>query len=231
MSRSGPDPFPGSGCMIQYGSCVGGDLPKARGRPGGDPGKLGEGPPPGRHEVAPREGFPMEILRYPDPFLRKRVKELPEITDEDRGKIRQMFETMYAAHGVGLAATQVGWDARVFVHNVTGEPEGEEVHVNPQVVETVGEVDDEEGCLSIPGLRAKVVRAQEVLVRSTGLDGQPQEVRHVDLAARAVQHEIDHLDGILFIQRLRPSDRIRSRRLLKDLEREYKTRQNEASIR
>ena len=173
----------------------------------------------------------MEILKYPDPFLRQRCKELPEITDEDRDRVRQMFETMYAAHGVGLAASQVGWDARVFVQNVTGEPDGEEVHCNPEVVETEGELDDEEGCLSIPGLRAKVVRAQKIVIRSTGLDGQPQEVCHVDLAARAVQHEIDHLDGILFIQRLRPADRIRSRRLLKDLEREYRTRQKEASVR
>ena len=177
-----------------------------------------------------KEGSLMEILKYPDPFLRHRTKEVPEITDEVRDQVRQMFETMYAAHGVGLAASQVGWDARVFVQNVTGEPDGEEVHVNPEVVETTGEVDDEEGCLSIPGVRAKIVRAQDILIRSTGLDGQPQEVRHVDLAARAVQHEIDHLDGMLFIQRLRPSDRIRIRRQLKDLEREYKIRQSEAAV-
>lgn len=173
----------------------------------------------------------MEILKYPDPFLRRRVEDLPEITHEVRERIARMFEAMYAAHGVGLAASQVGWDARIFVQNITGEPDGEEVHVNPEVVEMSGEVDDEEGCLSIPGVRARIVRAREVLVRSTGLDGQPQEVRHVDLAARAVQHEMDHLDGILFTQRLRPSDRLRIRRQLKELEREYKIRQQEAAIR
>ena len=171
----------------------------------------------------------MEILRYPDPFLRVRTRELDEITDEVRSKVRQMFDAMYEAKGVGLAASQVGWDARVFIQNLSGEPEGEEVHVNPVIVEHSGEDFEEEGCLSLPGLRGRVMRARIVLVQSTRLDAKPQEVRHEGLAARAVQHELDHLDGMLFIQRLRPADRVLIRRALRELEREYKTRQGQVA--
>lgn len=171
----------------------------------------------------------MVILKYPDPFLRTRIKDLAEITDDVRSKVKEMFETMYDAQGVGLAATQVGWDARVFVKNVTGSPEGEEVHINPVILEQSGEEVDEEGCLSLPGLRGRVARTEEVLVRSLGLDGEPQEIRHRGLAARAVQHEIDHLDGMLFIHRLRPADRVLIRRTLREMEKEFKARGKETA--
>ena len=173
----------------------------------------------------------MEILKYPHPFLRIRSKEVGEITDEIRAKVREMFEAMAEARGVGLAATQVGWDARIFVKNVTGTPEGEEVHVNPVILEQSGEEVDEEGCLSLPGIRGRVDRAQEILLRSTGLDGETQEIRLQDLAARTVQHEIDHLDGILFVQRLRPADRVLVRRSLRELERESKAHKERATPR
>lgn len=173
----------------------------------------------------------MEILKYPHPFLRTRTREVREITDEVRSKVREMFDTMYRAKGVGLAATQIGWDARVFIKNVTGAPEGEEVHINPVLVEESGEQEEEEGCLSLPGLHCKVVRSQEVVLRSTGLDGQPQEARHRDLAARAVQHEIDHLDGMLYVHRLRPADRVLIRRPLKEMEREFKSARSETTPR
>ena len=171
----------------------------------------------------------MEILGYPDPRLRVRAKEIEDITDEVRAKIRVMFETMYKAHGVGLAATQIGWDARVFVKNITGTPEGEEIHINPEILEQSGEDDDEEGCLSLPGLRGKLVRAKEVLVRSLDLKGKTREIRHTDLAARAVQHEVDHLDGMLFIHRLRPAEKVLLRRPLREMEREYKARRKQTS--
>jgi peptide deformylase len=173
----------------------------------------------------------MEILTYPDPFLRKRARNIPDLGDDLRSRIREMFDAMYAARGVGLAATQVGWDARLFVQNVTGEPEGEEVHIDPVILEQEGEVDDEEGCLSFPGLRGRVVRARRIRVRSVDIDGNPQEVVYEDLPARAVQHEIDHLDGILFIQRFKRSEQVRIGRQLKEMEREYKARQKEASTR
>ncbi|MCZ6602184.1 MAG: peptide deformylase [Planctomycetota bacterium] len=173
----------------------------------------------------------MEILKYPDPFLRTRTKKLEDITDGVIEKVREMFDTMYKAHGVGLAATQIGWDARVFVKNITGKPEGEEVHINPVIVEKSGDYADEEGCLSLPSLRGKIERSEEVLLRSTGIDGKPQEVRHKNLAARAVQHEIDHLDGMLFIHRLRPADRVLMRGALRDLERQFKSRSDQGSLR
>ncbi|MCZ6690957.1 MAG: peptide deformylase [Planctomycetota bacterium] len=171
----------------------------------------------------------MEILKYPDPFLRTRTKKLEQITNGVIERVREMFETMYKAHGVGLAATQIGWDARVFIKNITGKPEGEEVHINPVIVEKSGDYADEEGCLSLPSLRGKIERSEEVLLRSMGIDGEAQEVRHKNLAARAVQHEIDHLDGMLFIHRLRPADRVLMRGALRDLERKYKARPEQDS--
>jgi len=138
-----------------------------------------------------------------------------------------MFELMYSANGVGLAAPQVGWSARLFVMNPLGEEDssGEKIYVNPEVSVPEGdveEVSDEEGCLSIPGVRGNVIRRQRILVRALDSEGKPFEEEVSDLPARVVQHELDHLDGILFITRLNTSDRMLVGKTLKQLEKEYK---------
>ena len=167
----------------------------------------------------------MELVIYPDPILRKRAAPIPAIDDAVRERAREMFEIKYRERGVGLAAPQVGWSARLFVLNPTGDPEhpeGERVFVNPGLLRVEGEILDEEGCLSIPEVRGRVLRSEKVVLRAQGLDGLTFEAELDGIGARAVQHEIDHLDGILFISRLGPTDRLRVGGQLKKLEREYK---------
>jgi peptide deformylase len=168
----------------------------------------------------------MQLVLYPAPVLRKRAESLSEIDDGTRARVREMFEIMYREKGVGLAAPQVGWSARLFIMNPEGEPdpEAERVFVQPEIVEADGEILDEEGCLSIPEVRGKVKRNRRVVVRALDLDGVPFQEALEDLEARVVQHELDHLDGILFISRLSASDRLRAGKQLKKLEKDYKSR-------
>jgi peptide deformylase len=168
----------------------------------------------------------MDLVLYPDPILRKRAASLQRIDAAVRANVRGMFEVMYREHGIGLAAPQVSWSARLFVLNLTGDPEqGEErVYVNPCIVRHQGEVVEEEGCLSIPDVRAKVARHQRVVVQAQDLEGALFEEEIEDLHARAVQHEIDHLDGILFIQRLSATERMLIKPMLKKLEDEHEER-------
>jgi peptide deformylase len=139
-----------------------------------------------------------------DPVLRKRAVEKEAVDEKTRELMEDMFDTMYAEGGVGLAAPQVGESVRVIVLDGDIDRYGEEriALVNPVITSHEAEVEEEEGCLSIPGLREKVRRWERV--RVTGLDpeGRVVELEAGDLLARAIQHEIDHLDGILFIDRL-----------------------------
>lgn len=142
-----------------------------------------------------------------DPILRQKAAPVSEVDDELRRLIDDLFETMRAAEGVGLAASQVGVAARVFVMDV-GDPEfGARAFVNPVIVERSGHVTGEEGCLSLPGLSAEVERAARVVVEGLDERGQPVRLEAQDLASRCIQHEIDHLDGILFIDRVSPLKR------------------------
>ena len=144
----------------------------------------------------------MEILKYPDPFLKHKCKPLKTIDEQTVARVADMFETMYQARGVGLAAPQVGWDARLFIVNVTANKRDELVFVNPVIVEAVGTVNEEEGCLSVPGLQGEVPRAERVTI--TGIDENRQKVKikAEGLLARIFQHELDHLNGTLFVDRL-----------------------------
>ena len=169
----------------------------------------------------------MELIHYPNPVLRKRAAPVASIDDGVRSRVSDMFQIMYRERGVGLAAPQVGWSVRLFIMNALGEPDppdpaGEKVFINPEIILAEGELLDEEGCLSIPLVRGKVLRSQRVKVRALGLDGQPFEQELQDLGARAVEHELDHLDGILFISRLGAAERLQVGRQLKKLEKEYK---------
>jgi len=144
------------------------------------------------------------IVIYPDPILRAKAQEVKEIDEGVARLAGEMAEVMYAAPGIGLAAPQVGISQRVILVDV-GQMEGRRepiLLVNPVIVEQEGKVIQEEGCLSIPEVREKVQRAERVLVRGYDLRGREREIEAQGLLAVALQHEIDHLDGILFIDRL-----------------------------
>ncbi len=138
----------------------------------------------------------LDIRVLGDHILRERTAPMPNVTDAVRALVADMFETMYAAEGIGLAAPQVGRSERVFVMDVDENPLA---MVNPEIIEREGVERAEEGCLSIPEIFGDVDRATRVVVRASGVDGMPFEVELTDLAARCVQHELDHLDGKLFI--------------------------------
>jgi peptide deformylase len=144
------------------------------------------------------------ILTYPDPFLSTIALPVESVDGKIRELIRDMFETMYDANGVGLAATQVGVGKRVIVVDVS--PAEEEARpfalVNPEVVRKTGQVEGTEGCLSVPGVEGTVCRAESVVVRGKNEHGDPVTVEAQGILSRALQHEIDHLDGILFVDRL-----------------------------
>jgi peptide deformylase len=141
----------------------------------------------------------LDIYVLGAPILREETKRVEEVTDELRELIDDMFETMYAARGIGLAAPQVGRTVRITVVDVDGNPI---VLVNPEIVLSEGKTREEEGCLSIPDIYGDVDRAKRVVVRALDRDGKPFEIDAEDLLARCMQHEIDHLHGRLFIDHL-----------------------------
>ena len=170
----------------------------------------------------------MEIVKYPHPALRRKSKPITRIDNRLRRIVRQMLDLMYAGNGIGLAANQVGLPYRVFVANVTGDPEQKDqewVFINPEIVRRRGSVEAEEGCLSFPDLFAPVRRSEEIVVEAFDLKGQEFELRLDDLPARVVQHEMDHLDGILFIDRMAESVRRELAPQLADFENYFRRQQ------
>jgi peptide deformylase len=144
------------------------------------------------------------IVKYGDPVLETPTKPVETFDEEFRKLTDDMFESMYAAQGVGLAAPQIGMSLRVTVIDVTNgkNPEAKLVCANPQIIHAEGEQHEEEGCLSLPGFRGRVLRPAFVTVRAQNVTGEEFEMRGEGLLARAFCHEIDHLDGILFINHL-----------------------------
>ncbi len=163
----------------------------------------------------------LPIRVYPDPVLRARCAEVTEFDDPLRRLAEDMVETMHRAPGVGLAAPQVGVERRLAVVDVSvGEdPQALRVLVNPRLVEKDGSDVDTEGCLSIPGLSEKVRRPFQVFVEAQDLEGRGVRLEVSEFEARAVCHEIDHLDGVLFVDHLRGLRRDRARRHLRRLKR------------
>lgn len=161
------------------------------------------------------------IRLYPDPVLRVQCPPVESFDEALRTLASDMVETMYKAPGVGLAAPQVGAEARLAVVDVTVGKEKDALHVlvNPRIVEEKGEDVDFEACLSIPGLSEKVVRPTWIKVVAQDLDGRSFELEADDYLARALCHELDHLDGILFFDHLRGLRRDRARRSLRRLQR------------
>lgn len=143
----------------------------------------------------------LEILTYPEPKLRRVAEPVQEVDDEIRQLVDDMAETMYAAPGVGLAAPQVGVSKRIFVVDTAGEDEPANlmVFINPKFVAKGGEIAWEEGCLSFPGIHEEVVRPGRVVVQALDRDGTSFELEAEDLFAVALQHENDHLDGVLIV--------------------------------
>jgi len=146
----------------------------------------------------------LEILKYPHPLLRKRSQEVEKIDGEVKKLIENMRETMYQANGIGLAACQVGVNQRVIVLDVSPMDPDQEFFamINPEIVSEEGEVEFEEGCLSVPECVEKVKRKERVWVRGISPEGKEIEVRGEGILAIALQHEIDHLNGILILDRI-----------------------------
>lgn len=152
----------------------------------------------------------MEIVRYPDPVLKEVLKDVENIDDDLKKLAEDMADTMYEDRGVGLAANQVGSLKRIMVFDPEPDPEVRDytVLVNPHIVEAEGEqLSEAEGCLSLPGVRADVKRYEKVIVHAMTLEGEEIEIEADDLISIILQHEIDHLDGKVFIDRISPLKR------------------------
>jgi len=145
-----------------------------------------------------------EILEYPDPRLREVAKPVAEVTPEIQALVDDMAETMYDAPGVGLAAPQIGENHRIFVIDCAEEDEPSQllVFINPEIFEKDGQVVWNEGCLSFPGVREEIKRAERVKVRALARNGKPFELAAEGLLAVAIQHETDHLNGVLMVDKL-----------------------------
>jgi len=149
----------------------------------------------------------LRIVTYPHPALRYESRAVTRIDDDLRATIRAMFGLMYEANGIGLAANQVGIPLRFFILNLTADPnqpDQELVFINPEIIKRHASTENEEGCLSLPGLYAKVRRARKIRVRAFDIDANSIEMEADDLLGRAIQHETDHLDGRLFVDLIGP---------------------------
>jgi peptide deformylase len=169
----------------------------------------------------------LRILEFPDPRLRTKAKPVKAVDDQLRQLIDDMFETMYDAPGIGLAATQVDVHRRLLVADVSSEKTEPWVLINPVIIEQDGVEVTEEGCLSVPGYYEEVERAEHIKVRYLDRDGKEQESEFDGLLAVCVQHEMDHLEGKLFVDYLSEAKR---QRIRKRLEKERRQREPEPAI-
>ena len=151
----------------------------------------------------------LNILEYPDPRLKKVAAPVAAVTPDIQKLVRDMAETMYAAPGVGLAATQVNVHKRVIVIDISETRDDLRVFINPEIVARDGELETEEGCLSVPGYYDKVTRAAKVTVRAQNERGEPFELAAEGTLAVCIQHEMDHLLGKVFVEYLSPLKRAR----------------------
>jgi len=175
----------------------------------------------------------MKIVKYPHPALRHKSRPLPFIDREVRLQAERMLALMYESKGLGLAANQVAWPFQLLVMNDTADPlqkDHEHVVINPVVVEEEGWQEGEEGCLSFPELFQKVRRRKKVTVQAYNLQGQPISITCSELPSRVLQHEIDHLHGNLFIDRMGPIGKMSSRGFLRGFENDYKRAQGRGEI-
>ncbi len=175
----------------------------------------------------------LRIINYPHPTLRRTAKPLRRVDSELRGMIEEMLGLMYEHKGVGLAATQVNLPYRMFVVNESGEEsrkDQEFVFINPVLSKPKGTDEDEEGCLSLPGLYAPVRRPESVTINAYDLQGNLIMMEASGRFARILQHETDHLDGKLFIDRLSPTQRIEARDRIEEFEIEFQQMRSKGDI-
>lgn len=163
----------------------------------------------------------LKIIFYPDPRLKKPAETIQTFDEDLKALAERMFELMREAKGVGLAAPQVGIVKRLFVMNHTGEPEDDRVYINPELSNAEGAEEDEEGCLSLPGLRTKVIRPDIIRIKAQDIDGNPIDEVSDDFRARVWQHETDHLNGVLLIDRMGPVAKMLFRKQLREMEEKY----------
>ena len=164
----------------------------------------------------------LKIINYPDPRLKKASTPVKEFTPALRQLAEKMLQLMREARGVGLAAPQVGHNIRLFVMNPTGEAKDERIYVNPELTEAEGSEEAEEGCLSLPGINANIVRDKTVRIRASELSGNPIDDKASGYLARVWQHEFDHLNGTLITDRMGPVAKMAAKKTLRELEEKYK---------
>lgn len=162
------------------------------------------------------------IIAYPDPVLRKKCEPVREFGEALERLVERMRFLMHEQNGVGLAGPQVGLPLRIFIWNPTGDPAQDRVSINPVIENLVGQVEAEEGCLSIPDVTVRVKRASTAKLTAMDVDGSTYTLEGENLAARIWQHENDHLDGRLILDYQSPGEEITNRRVLKDLTSKYK---------
>jgi peptide deformylase len=166
----------------------------------------------------------VQIVKFPHPTLRHISKPLRRVDGGLKKMVREMFDLMYEYEGIGLAANQVDLPYRLFVMNLACDPDAkdeEHVFINPVITSRKGSAEDREGCLSFPAIYAPVTRPEKIVVNAYALDGREFTYALDGLYARAVQHETDHLDGVVFIDRLSPANRLAIKDDLAALEREF----------
>jgi len=166
----------------------------------------------------------LTVVCYPDPVLKKRCRPVEEFGEQLSDLAHRMLALMHQGDGIGLAAPQVGILIRMFVYNVTGEPEDDGICINPTLSDAKGSHELEEGCLSLPGVEVPVRRATTISIRAQDVFGSQFEQTGSELLARVWQHETDHLDGRLIIDNMSEAAKIANRRAIKQLQDEYKPR-------
>jgi peptide deformylase len=170
----------------------------------------------------------LRIITYPDPRLRKVSADILIFDERLAVLARRMFELMREARGVGLAAPQVGHNIRLFIMNHSGKPEDDRVYVNPVLSDADGDETSEEGCLSLPKINVEVGRPKSVKMEAKDLSGNRVEQKETGYVARIWQHELDHLNGVLIIDKMGPTAKIENRKILKELEEKYQEDNPEA---
>ena len=161
----------------------------------------------------------LDILKYPDKRLRIIAKTVISVDENIQQQVKNMFETMYDAPGIGLAATQVNFHQRIIVIDISDQCNEPICFINPKIIEKSGEIECEEGCLSVPEYYENVIRANDIKVQALNQDGESFEIEASEMLSVCIQHEIDHLDGILFVDYL---SKLKQKRLKKKTEKQVK---------
>jgi peptide deformylase len=175
------------------------------------------------------EPLEFAVTLYPEPLLRRTAEEVTTFDDDLGETVEAMYQLMFESQGVGLAAPQVSLGRRILVMNAEGDRDKPELNltlINPRIVERTGDkMLMEEGCLSFPGIFAEITRPEDCVVEAVDVEGQPLRLELTGFASRVLQHEYDHLEGVLLVDRMSPADRLRNKTALGEMIEDYKERQ------